>query len=87
MGEPLSKIGRGQPGGGLLIVSSRVPRALPGRHRPSRRERRCVGLWLLDSGDRPCEAGELAGGGDGDDRAAFRASLEACPGAVQPSLG
>ncbi len=86
-GEPLSKIGRGQPGwGGLLIVSSRVPRALPGRHRPSRRDRRCWGWWLLDSGDRPGEPGELAGGRDGDDRAALGASLEACPGAVQPPL-
>src|SRR5687767_10894871 len=37
-GVPLSKIGRGQPGsGGLLIAQSRVPRAWPGRHRPSRR--------------------------------------------------
>ena len=69
-------------GGGLLIGLSRVPRALPGRHRPSRRDRGCSGLWLLDLGDRPGEAGELAGGGDGDDRASLGAQLEACPGAV-----
>src|SRR5215203_4176176 len=67
-GEPLSRIGRGRPRswGGLLIVESRVPRALPGRHRPSRRD----GSWVLrirswDAGDRPAEAGEFAGGGDG----------------------
>src|SRR5207247_8305718 len=37
--------------------------------------------------DRPSEAGELAGGGDGDDRAPFGARLEAGPGAVQTLLG
>jgi cysteine sulfinate desulfinase/cysteine desulfurase-like protein len=42
------------------------------------------GAWsgLFDAGDRPAEAGQFAGGGDGDDGAAFRASLESCPGAV-----
>jgi hypothetical protein len=44
-------------------------------------------LRLLDLGDRPHEAGEFAGGGDGDDRAALGARLEPCPGAVQPLLG
>ena len=39
-------------GGGLLIVESRVPRALPGRHRPSRRDRSVCGLrgysiWVI----------------------------------------
>jgi hypothetical protein len=41
----------------------------------------------LDLGDRPAEACEFAGGGDGDQGAALGALLEACPGAVQPSLG
>jgi hypothetical protein len=43
-------------------------------------------LVSLDLGDRPSEPSQLAGGSDGDDRAALRASLEACPGAVQPPL-
>ena len=72
----------------MLIVWSRVPRALPGRHRPSRRDLACGELLLsLDLGDRPDEPGELAGGGDRDDRAALRSVLEPVPGAVQPLLG
>jgi hypothetical protein len=87
-GEPLSSIGRGQPlGGGLLKSVSRVPRALPGRHRPSRRDKADVGVGSLDLGDRPAESGEFAGGRDRDDRASLRALLEPCPGAVQPLLG
>jgi hypothetical protein len=43
-------------------------------------------LWLLDLGDRPAEAGEFAGGGGSDDRAALGALLEAGPGAVQSLL-
>ena len=83
-GEPLSRIGRGLPRcrGGLLIAQSRVPRALPGRHRPSRRDRGARRSWSLDAGDRPAEAGELAGGGDGDDRAPLGALLEPRPGVV-----
>ena len=86
-GEPLSSIGRGQPlGGGLLKSVSRVPRALPGRHRPSRRI--CdFGVGSFDLGDRPAESSELAGSRDRDDRAPFGALLEACPGAVQALLG
>jgi large conductance mechanosensitive channel len=42
---------------------------------------------LLDAGDRPAEPGQLAGGGDGDDRPALGALLEALPGAVQALLG
>jgi hypothetical protein len=88
-GEPLSSIGRGQPfgGGGLLKRFSRVPRALPGRHRPSRRDRRCQVSGSLDLGDRPGEAGEFAGGRDRDDRAPLGALLEPCPGAMQTLLG
>jgi len=37
-------------GGGLLIVWSRIPRALPGRHRPSRRDRRFRGARFIRSG-------------------------------------
>jgi hypothetical protein len=42
----MSRVGRGRPpvGGGLLIAESRVPRALQGRHRPSRRR---VGSWSV----------------------------------------
>jgi hypothetical protein len=46
-----------------------------------------VVLVSFDAGDRPAEPGELAGGGDGDDRAAFRAGFEPRPGSVQASLG
>src|SRR5450755_1185782 len=53
-GEPLSRIERGRPplvGGGLLIGQSRVPRALPGRHRPSRRDevvgRAVHSIWVI----------------------------------------
>src|SRR5438034_8712832 len=42
---------------------------------------------LLDAGDGPAEAGELTGGGDGDQRAALGAGLQARPGAVQALLG
>jgi hypothetical protein len=88
-GVPLSNVGRGQPpvGGGLLIGQSRVPRAVPGRHRPSRRDVVLGCSGLFDLGDRPGEAGEFAGGGDGDDGAAFGALLQTGPGAVQASLG
>ncbi len=87
-GEPLSRIERDQPEGGLLIGALRVPRALPGRHRPSRRDLGDVRRWLsFDLGDRPGEPGELAGGGDRDDRAAFGAFLQPAPGAVQALLG
>ena len=90
-GEPLSKIGRGLPRwlwGGLLIGLSRVPRALPGRHRPSRRDVVVgCGSGLLDAGDRPAEAGEFAGGGDGDHGAALGAGFEPVPGAVAGVVG
>ena len=51
-GVPLSRSSVAGPGGGLLIVSSRVPRALPGRHRPSRQDRLLSGLsvhsiWVI----------------------------------------
>ena len=86
-GVPLSRIERGQPGGGVFIAVSRVPRALPGRHRPSRRDQDVCLVWLLGLGDRPAEPGQLAGGGDGDDRSPFGACFETCPDAVQPALG
>jgi len=70
--------GVASPGRGLLIALSRVPRALPGRHRPSRRDGIFAAVSSFDAGDGPAEAGELAGGGDGDDRAAFGALLKAC---------
>ena len=87
-GEPLSSIGRGQPllGGGLLIAPSRVPRALPGRHRPSRRDSDCRRAWSLDLGDRPGEPGEFAGRRNRDDRAALGALFEPGPGAVESLL-
>ena len=37
--------------------------------------------------DRPAEPGELARGGDGDDRAALAALLHPRPDVVQPALG
>ena len=46
---------------------------------------RCV--RRLFGGDRPAEPGQLAGGGDGDDRAALAALLHPRPHAVQPALG
>jgi hypothetical protein len=87
-GEPLSKIERGQPeGGGLLIARSRVPRACRAATDPADGMKFSVGGCSLDLGDRPHEPGEFAGGRDRDDRAAFRAGLKACPGAMQPALG
>ena len=59
--------------GGLRIAASRVSRALPG-HRPQPTGCVLVGLGLLDAGDCPCEAGEFARGGDGDDRASLPAA-------------
>ena len=44
------------------------------------------GVGSLDLGDRPAEAGELAGGGDGGDCAALRACLQPRPGAMQAPL-
>ena len=86
-GEPLSSIGRGQPfRGGLLIALSRVPRALPGRHRPSRRDSDCRREWSLDLGDRPGKPGEFAGRRNRDDRAALGALFEPGPGAVESLL-
>ena len=86
-GVPLSSVERGQPlGGGLLIGQSRVPRALPGRHRPSRRDVDDSAVGSLDLGDRPAEAREFAGGGHRDDRSALVAGFEPGPGAVQPAL-
>ena len=86
-GEPLSSIGRGQPSrGGLLIAPSRVPRALPGRHRPSRRDSDCRREWSLDLGERPGKPGELAGRRNRDDRAALGALFEPGPGAVESLL-
>src|SRR5436305_11944945 len=85
-GEPLSEGERGRPG---LVAQRRIavsPR-VPGRHRPSQRD--VVARWLgglLDLADRPTEPGELAGGGDGDQGAAFVALLQSCPGAVQAAL-
>src|SRR5205823_12097715 len=46
----------------------------------------CGWVGLLDLADCPAEAGELAGGGDGDQGAAFVALLQSCPGAVQAAL-
>src|SRR3954470_1644766 len=40
----------------------------------------------LCGGDRPAEPGELAGGGDGDDRAPLAALLHPRPHAIQPAL-
>jgi hypothetical protein len=75
------------PVGGLLIAESRVPRALPGP--PPTQPTGYVAVDAavsLDPGDRPAEAGQLAGGGDGDDRAALRPGFQPRPGAVQASL-
>ena len=72
--------------GGLLIAVSRVPRACRAATDPAD-GMSAMGRWLFDLGDRPAEPGELAGGGDGDDRASLGAGLEARPGAVQSSLG
>ena len=45
-------------------------------------------LWLgLFGADRPAESGELACGGDRDDRPAFPARFHPGPQVVQPSLG
>ena len=87
-GEPLSKIERGQPRwGGLLIVRLAGSPRVPGRHRPSRRDVRLFRVGgSLDLGDRPAEPGELAGRGDRDDRPSLPTGFEACPGAVQPLL-
>ena len=41
---------------------------------------------LVGGRDRPAEAGELAGGGDRDDRAALAALLHPLPDVVQPPL-
>ena len=65
--------------GGLLIAPSRVPRALPGRHRPSRRDSDCRREWSLDLADRPGKPGEFAGCGNRDDRAALGALFRAWP--------
>jgi hypothetical protein len=87
-GVPLSNIGRGLPCWGR-VAHRRIagsPR-VPGRHRPGRRDECCRGVGSLDLADRPAEPGELAGGGNGDDRATLGALFEAGPGAVQPPLG
>jgi hypothetical protein len=50
--------------------------------------RRGARLDSVGAGDGPAEAGQLAGDGDGDDRAALGAlRVEATPDAVQPLLG
>jgi hypothetical protein len=72
--------------GWLLIATPRIPRACRAATDPADGLRVSVSEWSFDLGDRPAEAGELAGGRDGDDRAALRALLEACPDAVQASL-
>ena len=64
--------GRGQRGGWLLKASSRVPCASRAATDPADG---LVGWGLFDLGDRPAESGELSGGGDGDDGAAFSASF------------
>ena len=85
-GEPLSRIGRGQPllwvRGGLLIAKSRVPRACRAATGPVNGIGLLVVLVSLDAGDCPAEPGEFARRGDGDDRAAFRARLEPLPCSV-----
>ena len=83
-GEPLSEGERGRRGR-LLRGVSRVPRACRAATDPSRRDDVCS-VGLLDLADRPAEPGELAGGGDGDQGAAFIALLQSCPGAVQAAL-
>ena len=86
-GEPLSSIGRGRPWVGRVaqaVVADSPRVAGPPPTQPT--GWRTFGLWLLDLGDRPAEAGEFAGGGDGDDRAALGALLESCPGAMQTLL-
>ena len=85
-GEPLSRIERGRPGGGLLIGGSRVPRACRAATDPADGIVGCSLFRSFDLGDRPAESGELAGRGDGDDRPSLPTGLEARPGAVQPLL-
>ena len=45
-----------------------------------------LGVGSVGGRDRPAEAGELARGGDGDDRAALVASLHALPDVIEPPL-
>jgi hypothetical protein len=75
-GVALSRIERGQPGGGVLIEPSRLPRACRAATDPVDGMRACSEC-PLDLGDRPHEPGELAGGRDRDDRAALSAGFEA----------
>jgi hypothetical protein len=65
--------------GGLLIVASRVPRALPGRHRPSRRDRRCQGSWFVRFGRDPVRGPLRAGE---EDRHPVIIRCRAGPGSV-----
>lgn len=73
---------------GLLIAEPRVlSRVVAGLFPPPPQP-----TWCIDAsvgvGDRPVEAGELARGGDRDDRASLAAlCLQAAPGAVQALLG
>src|SRR5215213_8060322 len=46
----------------------------------------CRAAGLVGGRDRPAEPGELARGGDGDDRAALVALLHPVPDVVQPPL-
>ena len=71
---------------GLLIGTSRVPRASRAATDPAEWGVCVMGCSLLDLGDRPAEADELAGGGDRDQRAALLARLEPGPRAVQSLL-
>src|SRR3954470_22026985 len=75
------------PGGGLLRVRSRMLSRVcqvPPPPQPTWRQR---GRGSVGVGDCPAEAGEFAGDGDGDDRAALAALVgEAPPDAVQASL-
>jgi len=86
-GEPLSSVERGRSpvvGRGAHSAFAGSPRvAGPPPTQPT--EIGCVnGLASLDLADRPAEPGQLAGGGDGDQGAAFGSRFESGPGAVQP---
>ena len=61
VGSRCLEIERGRPRwGGLLIVTSRIPRALPGRHRPSRRDV-CGGSWVIRCGRSPSRSRRVRG--------------------------